>query len=160
MNSIHQFVLPAIDGGVITFADYLGKKILLVNTASECGFTPQYAQLQELYDHFHNKVVVVGVPSNDFGGQEPGTNSQIKEFCRVRFGVTFPLATKQIIRGSAQIPLYQWITHKEQNGVKDIFIQWNFHKVLLDEAGRVLDDFPPSISPFDEALLKKLDLML
>jgi glutathione peroxidase len=158
MNSIHQFSVPAIDGGTINFSDFKGKKILLVNTASECGFTPQYTQLQELHDNFKNKVAVVGVPANEFGAQEPGSNEQIKEFCSIRYGVTFPLTAKQVVKGDEQSELYQWLTQKEKNGVKDVNIRWNFHKIVLDENGVLINDFTSNISPFDEVLMKELGI--
>jgi glutathione peroxidase len=160
MNSIHQFIVPSIEGGIIDFSNYRGIKILIVNTASECGYTPQYAQLQELYNQFKDKLVVVGVPSNDFGGQEPGDNQQIKEFCTIRYGVTFPLTAKQVVKGQGQSSLYQWLTNKDKNGVKDIDIQWNFHKIVLDENGLLINDFAPHISPFDDDLISSLGIQL
>jgi len=157
-NSIHSFTTESIEGGTLNFADYKGKKILLVNTASECGFTPQYTQLQELHENFKDKVAVIGVPANEFGAQEPGSDAQIKEFCTVRYGVTFPLAKKQVVKGEGISPLYEWLTSKEKNGVKDINIRWNFHKIVLDENGVLVNDFAANVSPFDETLMKTLGL--
>lgn len=156
MNSIHAFTVEGIDGKEIRFADFRGKKILVVNVASECGLTPQYEQLQELFTEFQDKVVVVGFPSNDFGGQEPGTNEAIQSFCTIRFGVTFPLAAKVSIKGPDIHPIYLWLTDKARNGIKDSSVSWNFQKYLLDEDGRLIDVFPPTSSPFDEALLNHL----
>ena len=156
MSSIHQFVVEDVAGKDINFADFAGKKILVVNVASECGFTSQYAQLQELYNHFQDKLTVVGFPSNDFGGQEPGSNEAIATFCTARYGVTFPLAAKIRIKGDDPHPVYRWLTNKDQNGVKDSAVQWNFQKYLLDEEGHLIDTFPTNVSPTDEAILHHL----
>lgn len=156
VDSIHAFSVESIEGGNISFAGFRGKKILVVNVASECGYTPQYAQLQELYTAFQDKLVVVGFPCNDFGGQEPGGNAAIQQFCSARYGVTFPMAAKIQILGPGQHPVYQWLTRKAANGVSDSEVSWNFHKYLLDEDGRLLQAFPPSASPFDDALLNYL----
>lgn len=126
---------------------------MVVNVASECGFTPQYQQLQELYEEFHDKLTIVGFPSNDFGGQEPGTNEEIRAFCTRRYGVDFPLAAKITIKGSEKHPVYQWLTQKSKNGVADSQVQWNFYKYLLDENGHLVQSFPSSVSPLDEQIL-------
>ncbi len=160
MNTIHQFSVKSIEGNTLNFSDFKGKKILLVNTASECGLTPQYAQLQELYDNYKDQIVVVGVPANEFGAQEPGSDEQIKDFCSVRYDVTFPLAAKQIVVGDNQSELFQWLTQKEKNGVKDTEIKWNFHKFVLDENGTLINDFGSVASPLDENVLKALGINL
>ena len=160
MNTIHQFSVKSIEGSTLNFSDFKGKKILLVNTASACGLTPQYAQLQELYDNYKNQVVVVGIPANEFGAQEPGTNEEIKDFCSVRYGVSFPLAAKQVVVGEGQSELFQWLTQKEKNGVQDAEIKWNFHKFVLDENGVLLADFGSMTSPLDETILKTLGINL
>jgi len=129
---------------------------MVVNVASECGFTPQYQQLQELYQEFRDKLVIVGFPSNDFGGQEPGTNEAIRAFCTQRYGVDFPLAAKINIKGSPH-PIYQWLTQKTRNGVADSEVRWNFHKYLLDENGHLIQDLPSSVSPLDEPILDWLN---
>ncbi len=160
MNSpatIHGFRVEGIDGGVIDFADFQGKKILVVNVASACGFTPQYQQLQELYEAFPDKVTVVGFPTNAFGGQEPGSNAEIRAFCTQRYGVTFPLAAKIDIRTH---PLFRWLCQRELNGVLDCTPSWNFCKFVLDEGGRLTHFFPPEVSPLDEALLEALGISL
>lgn len=131
--------------------------ILVVNVASECGFTPQYQQLQELYSAYTDKLVVVGFPCNDFGEQERGDNASIKAFCEEQYGVRFPLAAKISIKGPAPHPLYQWLTSKENNGVMDSVVAWNFQKYLLDEKGRLVQYFPSSNSPFDDELLQWLN---
>lgn len=152
MKSIHDFKIKSIEGAEIDFADFKGKKILVVNVASECGYTPQYQQLQELYDNFKEKLVVVGMPCNDFGGQEPGSDSEIQSFCSVRYGVTFPLATKINILKNTH-PIYQFLTRKSENGLEDSEVRWNFQKYLLDENGFFVKILPPSVSPLDDEIL-------
>lgn len=156
MHSIHIFKVERIDGGVINFADFEGKKILVVNVASECGYTPQYQQLQELYEEFKDKMIIIGCPCNDFGAQEPGSNLEIHAFCKQKYGVNFPLTTKIPIAGPVSHPLYKWLTNKNQNGVMDSEVKWNFQKYLLDEKGRLLQHYAPSTSPFDDHLLNWL----
>jgi len=146
-ESIHQFKIKSIDGGVIDFSKFKGKKILVVNTASECGYTPQYEALQKLADTYKNKLVVVGFPANNFGGQEPGSDAEIKQFCKARFGVTFPLASKISVTGTDAAPIYKWLTQKKENGVLDATIKWNFNKFLLYENGEIIAYFPSSNKP-------------
>ena len=160
MNTIHQFSVKSIEGGTLSFSDFKGKKILLVNTASACGLTPQYEQLQELYNNFQDKVVVVGVPANEFGAQEPGSNDEIKKFCSVCYGVTFPLAAKQVVIGEEQSELFQWLTQKAKNGVMDVDIKWNFHKFVLDENGALVANFGSFTGPLDESVLNALEIKL
>jgi glutathione peroxidase len=147
MGSIHQFKVESVDGKTIDFADFAGKTILVVNVASECGYTQQYAQLQELHKNLGDRLAVVGFPCNDFGAQEPGSESEIRAFCTGRFGVTFPLAAKIQILGDNPHPLYRWLTQKSLNGVLDSVVSWNFQKYLLDPQGRLLAAFPPSADP-------------
>ena len=153
MDSIHQFKVEGIEQKVIDFATYKGKKLMIVNVASECGYTSQYQQLQELYEEYHDKLVIIGFPSNDFGGQEPGTNEEIKSFCTSRYQVSFPIAAKVKIRGAEAHPVYQWLTQKEQNGVMDSEVKWNFNKYLLDEDGHLIQYYPSSVNPVDERIL-------
>ncbi len=155
-KSIHQFKVASLDGGSIDFASFKGKKILVVNTASECGYTPQYKELQALYEKFKDKLVVVGFPANNFGGQEPGSNSEIKSFCELNYGVKFPMAAKISVSGHDMSPVYKWLTSKEQNGVLDAEIKWNFNKFLLDENGHMIEYFPSKITPMSEAITSKL----
>ncbi len=150
VSSIHQFNIEGLTGGNVNFADFKGKKILLVNVASECGFTPQYQQLQELYEHYHDKLVVVGIPCNDFGGQEPGSGEEIHSFCQKNYGVTFPITAKVDIKSETPHPIYQWLTQKDKNGVKNANVLWNFHKFLLDENGHLVDDYSSNKSPLDD----------
>lgn len=157
MNSIHQFRVDGLEGDLIDFAAYAGKKILVVNVASECGYTPQYQQLQELYEHFGDRLVVVGFPCNDFGAQEPGSAVEIRQFCQKRYGVTFPLAAKVSIKGADCAPVYRWLTSAAENGHSDSTVSWNFQKYLLDEDGRLKAVFPSSCDPFDPSLLRHLE---
>lgn len=154
MESIHQFKIEGIEGEEIDFARFKGKKIIVVNVASECGYTPQYQQLQELYQEFQDKLVIVGFPCNDFGGQEPGSNEQIREFCTRRYGVTFPLSAKVSVKGAAAHPVYQWLARQERNGSPGGEVRWNFHKYLLDENGQLVKHLPSSAGPFDDDILE------
>ena len=156
INSIHQFKVKSIDGGVIDFSKFKGKKILVVNVASKCGYTRQYAGLEKLYEAHKDKLVIVGFPANNFGSQEPGTDSEIVQFCKARFGVTFPMASKVSVKGDDVAPIYQWLTSKEKNGVLDATIGWNFNKFLLDENGKLLAYFPSKTEPDSDDLLKYL----
>lgn len=155
-ETVYSFKMPSIDGGEINFSDYKGKKILIVNTASECGYTPQYEGLEKLYEGHKEHLVVIGVPSNDFGQQEPGSNEEINKFCKSRFGVTFPLTAKTAVIGEKQDPLFRWLTTKTENGVLDAEVKWNFTKFLLDENGKLLASFPSKTDPMSEEILQYL----
>ena len=140
-TSIYQFKVPGLLGGIIDFSKFKGKKILVVNTASKCGNTPQYDDLEALYKKYKNKLVIVGFPANNFGGQEPGTNSQIAEFCKKNYGVTFPMAAKVSVKGNDMSPIYKYmVATAEKNGFTDP-IKWNFTKFLFDENGKFLTVF-------------------
>ena len=156
ITSIHQFSVKALDGSMINMADYKGKKLLIVNTASECGYTPQYKDLETLYEKYKDRLVIIGFPANDFGAQEPGTNAEIKSFCQKNYGVTFPMAEKITVKGDNTAPVYQWLTHKEQNGVLDAEIKWNFNKFLLDENGHMIAKFDSKVLPMSEEITGKL----
>ncbi|MEL6923111.1 MAG: glutathione peroxidase [Bacteroidota bacterium] len=156
MNSIHQFTIKGIEGTDIALSDFAGKKMMIVNVASECGYTPQYQQLQELYEAFNDKLVIIGCPSNDFGNQEPGSAADIQQFCQLRYGVSFPLAEKLKILGPEVHPVYRWLTQKAFNGVADSEVRWNFQKYLLDEQGRLVKTLPSAVSPLDEAIVSWL----
>ncbi len=147
VSSIHQFKVEALDGSIIDFSQFKGKKILVVNTASKCGYTPQYEFLQKLYSNYGDKLVIVGFPANNFGQQEPGNNIEIKEFCTKNYGVTFPMAAKVSVKGDDIAPIYKWLTSKELNGVMDAEIKWNFTKFLLDENGVLLAKFDSKVNP-------------
>lgn len=155
-TSIYDYKVESLDGGTIDFADFKGKKILIVNTASKCGFTPQYADLQKLYDENKDRLVVVGFPANNFMSQEPGTNAEIGEFCQKNYGVTFPMAAKVSVKGSDIAPIFQYLTDKNLNGVKDSKILWNFTKFLIDENGRLIDSFNSATKPTSDAIVKHL----
>ena len=155
-KSIHSFKVEALDGSTIDFSKFKGKKILVVNTASECGFTPQYADLEKLYETYINKLVIVGFPANNFGGQEPGANHEIATFCQKNYGVTFPMAAKISVKGGDIAPIYKFLTQKKENGVKDTEVKWNFTKILLDEKGHILDSFESKITPMSENITNYL----
>ena len=155
-GTLHQFKVPGLLEGEIDFADFAGKKVLIVNTASECGYTPQYAQLRELQDNFREVLVVIGVPCNDFGGQEPDDNKVIASFCERIYKCNFPMTTKLNIMPPNTHPLYQWLTKESLNGVQDAEVRWNFHKFLVDENGILITDFPTAMSPIDEAIINLL----
>ncbi|WP_312767829.1 glutathione peroxidase [Epilithonimonas sp.] len=155
-KSIHSFKVEALDGSTIDFSKFKGKKILVVNTASECGFTPQYADLEKLYEQYKNKLVVVGFPANNFGGQEPGANHEIATFCQRNYGVQFPMAAKISVKGDDIAPIYKFLTDKKENGVKNTKILWNFTKILLDENGKIIDSFVSTTNPMSESITKYL----
>lgn len=156
--TIYDFKVPALEGGdAINFARYKGKKILIVNTASKCGYTPQYTELQQLYDKYKEKLVIVGFPANNFGGQEPGTSADIQEVCRKNFGVTFPMAEKVSVKGEDIHPLFKYLTEEAKKmGVEDP-IKWNFTKFLVDEKGKLVAVFPSKVKPLSEDITKYLN---
>ncbi|MEZ7526411.1 glutathione peroxidase [Cloacibacterium normanense] len=153
-KSIHSFKVKALDGKTIDFSKFKGKKILIVNTASECGFTPQYEGLQKLYETYKDQLVIVGFPANNFGGQEPGSNEEIGAFCRKNYGVTFPMAAKVSVKGNDIAPIFKFLTDKKLNGVKSTTILWNFEKFLLNEKGELIDTFVSTTKPTSESITK------
>lgn len=154
MKTLHDFTIETLQGETFDLSTLKGKKVLVVNTASECGLTPQYAQLQELYEKFGGEnFEIVGFPSNDFAGQEPGSNDEIASFCQKNYGVTFPMMIKIKVKGDGQHPIYQWLTSKAQNGVGDYEVQWNFHKFLVDEDGKLVKDVSPQTAPIDPEII-------
>ncbi|MBD1385334.1 glutathione peroxidase [Mucilaginibacter rigui] len=154
-STVYTFKLKTIDGKDFSLAKYKGKKLLIVNTASKCGFTPQYAELQKLADQYKDKVVVVGFPANNFGGQEPGTNSEVKEFCQKNFGVTFPLSSKVSVKGDDIDPLFKYLT-SEPNPDFTGEIKWNFEKFLIDENGKLIHRYRSTTKPLSEDITKEL----
>lgn len=156
MKSIYDYRVEGLDGKEINFADFKGKKILIVNTASECGFTPQYADLETLSKDYKDKLVVIGFPANNFGGQEPGNNAEIGAFCQKNYGVSFPMAAKVSVKGDDTAPIFKYLTDKDLNGVKNTTILWNFTKFLLDENGKLIDSFISTTKPTDDAITKYL----
>lgn len=156
--SIYKFKVNALEGkGTINLSKYKGKKILIVNTASKCGYTPQYKELQELYDANKEKLVIIGFPANNFGGQEPGTSEDIQEVCRKNYGVTFPMAEKVSVKGDDIHPLFKYLTEEAKKmGVEDP-IKWNFTKFLVDEKGKLIAVFPSKVKPTSEEITKYLN---
>jgi len=155
-KSIYDFKVEALDGGTIDFSKFRGKKIMIVNTASECGFTPQYAELEALYKAQRGKLVIVGFPANNFGGQEPGSNAEIASFCQKNYGVTFPMAAKVSVKGSDMAPIFHWLTNKEHNGYKSSAVMWNFQKFLINERGQLVGVFSSMTKPSSGAIQKAL----
>ncbi len=155
-KTIYDYKVESLDGQEINFADFKGKKILVVNTASECGFTPQYADLEKLSKDYENNLVIVGFPANNFGGQEPGSNTEIGAFCEKNFGVTFPMAAKVSVKGDDTAPIFKFLTEKDLNGVKNTAILWNFTKFLIDENGHLIDTFISTTKPTSESITKYL----
>ncbi|WP_205501973.1 glutathione peroxidase [Rufibacter psychrotolerans] len=156
-TSIYNIPLRTIDGKETSLEKYKGKKLLIVNVASECGYTPQYADLEKLHKLHGDKVVVLGFPANDFGNQEKGSNEEIAQFCQKNFGVTFPLFQKASVVGAAQQPLYQWLTSKDSNGSNAQAPTWNFCKYLVSEDGKLLKFYPSKVSPLSEELLRDIN---
>ena len=155
-KSIYDYSFKTLDGKVIKLSQFKGKKIMIVNTASECGFTPQYEQLEAVYEKYKDKLVIIGFPANDFGAQEPGTNAEIKTFCSTKFKVSFPMSEKITVKGDAMDPIYKWLTSKAMNGVEDTEVMWNFNKYLIDENGKYIAYFPSKVKPDDEKIISKL----
>jgi|AGTN01.2.fsa_nt_gi Glutathione peroxidase len=153
-KTLYDFRVKDIDGNDFDLASLKGKKVLVVNVASKCGLTPQYEQLQTLYEKYKDdNFVILGFPANNFMGQEPGTNAEIKEFCSANYGVTFPMMDKISVSGDDQAPLYKWLTQKSENGKIDQEVTWNFQKYLIDENGRLVDVVMPRESPMDEKIV-------
>jgi len=155
-RSIYDFKVAGLDGDTIDFAQFKGKKILIVNTASKCGFTPQYEDLEKLYKTYKDKLVIVGFPANNFFSQEPGSNETISEFCKKNYGVSFPMAAKISVKGKNIAPIYKWLCDKEENGVMDAKISWNFNKFLLDETGKIIAHFKSAVKPMSEEIVSRL----
>ncbi len=149
-QSIYQFKVVDLYGEEFDFSTLKGKKIMVVNTASECGLTPQYEQLQKLYEEFKDKnFVIIGFPANNFGNQEPGSNEEIAAFCKANFGVSFPMMEKISVKGEDMAPIYQFLTKKRLNGVADSNVEWNFQKYLIDEDGKLAKVINPKTLPND-----------
>jgi glutathione peroxidase len=155
MKTLHDFTVKSIDGKEFKLSSLKGKKVMIVNTASECGLTPQYEALQELYTKYssHN-FIIIGFPANNFGSQEPGSNEQIALFCKKNYGVSFPMMSKISVAGKDIHALYQWLTQKTLNGVKDEVVTWNFQKFLIDEQGHWIKSYSPQTKPDDAEIIK------
>ena len=156
-KSIYDLKIEGIEGNEIDFGLFRGKKILLVNTASECGFTPQFEGLQKLSEKFKHKLIVVGMPSNDFGAQEPRSENELQNFCQRNYGVTFPLSKKIAVIGDHKHEIFQWLTTKEMNGWNDRDPNWNFCKYLVDEKGNLINFFSHKMDPMDPAIIAKIE---
>jgi glutathione peroxidase len=154
-ESIHQFVVTDIEGNKFDFSTLKGKKIMVVNTASRCGLTPQYEKLEELYTKYKSKnFIIVGFPANDFLMQEPGSNEDIAKFCKKNYGVSFPMMSKISVNGKKIHPVYKFLTKKSLNGLKDNKVEWNFQKYLLDEKGHLVRVISPSTAPDDASIVE------
>lgn len=155
-QSLYAIKINDLKGKPIDLSNFKGKKILFVNVASKCGFTPQYRELQQLHESYKDQLEVIGVPCNQFGGQEPGNANEINEFCEINYGVTFLVTEKIEIVGSQQHPLYQWLTNKRLNGNQNSTVKWNFQKYLIDEEGEFLDYFYSITKPTNNRITKYL----
>ncbi len=153
-KSIYQFEVQDLYGKPFDFSQLKGKKVMIVNTASECGLTPQYEELQKLYELFQDSdFEIIGFPANNFGGQEPGSDEEIAAFCEQNYGVSFPMMSKISVKGEDMHPIYQYLTQKSQNGVQDSEVQWNFQKYLLDEEGQLVKVIEPRTLPTDPEII-------
>jgi len=155
-HSVYDIKIDSLQGKPIDLGRLKGKKVLFVNVASKCGFTPQYRDLQALQDKYEESLVIIGVPCNQFGEQEPGSASDIQEFCKANYGVSFLMTEKIDVKGANQHPLYAWLTEKSLNGKQATTVKWNFQKYLIDENGNFLDYFYSITSPSSSRLLKYL----
>jgi glutathione peroxidase len=157
-TSIYDFKVPGLEGGEINFADFKGKKILIVNTASKCGYTPQYEELEALHKKYKDKLVIVGFPANNFGGQEPGSSTEIAEFCKRNYGVTFTMADKVSVTGEDIHPLFKYLTEEARKiNAEEPVIKWNFTKFLVDENGKLVKVFSSKVKPLSEDITKYLN---
>jgi glutathione peroxidase len=152
--SFYDFTVKSIDGTDFPLSQFKGKKVMVVNTASECGYTPQYETLERVYKKYKDKnFIIIGFPANNFNSQEPGTNKQIREFCTSKFGVTFPMMEKISVKGDDMHPLYKWLTSKALNGKMDSEVKWNFQKYLIDESGNLVDVIYSKEKPDSEKII-------
>jgi glutathione peroxidase len=157
-QSIYEFKVEDLSGNTFDFASLKGKKILIVNTASKCGYTPQYEQLEAVYNKYKNKnLVIIGFPANNFMWQEPGTNAEIASFCKSKYGVTFPMMAKISVKGKDMHPIYQFLTQKKLNGVLDSKVEWNFQKYLINEKGQLEQVYMSGIKPNDEKIINWIE---
>jgi glutathione peroxidase len=157
-ENIYQFKVSDLYGSEFDFSTLKGKKVMVVNTASECGLTPQYADLQKLYDKYKDQdFVIVGFPANNFGGQEPGSDAEIATFCKENYGVTFPMMSKISVKGGDKHQVYQFLTQKSKNGLQDSEVSWNFQKYLIDENGELAMVLEPKTLPTDEKIISWIE---
>ena len=151
-QSVHEFTITTIDGESKNLSDFKGKKMLFVNTASQCGFTPQYMELQEVHEKYGEELVIIGFPANNFGGQEPGSNDQIKSFCQKNYGVSFLLSEKVSVKGKNISPLFDWLNAQDNQSFKGD-IMWNFEKYLIDESGKLIKRYRSMTKPDSDKII-------
>jgi glutathione peroxidase len=156
-KSVYDYSIKTIDGKSVKLSQFKGKKILIVNTASKCGYTPQYEDLEKLHKQYGKKMVLIGFPAGNFGGQELATNTEIQDFCKKNFGITFPLTEKIDVKGKNQHPVYQWLCQKSNNNLGDYEVKWNFNKFLIDENGKLQSYFPSSVKPESEEMVAAIN---
>ena len=154
---IYDFKVPGLSGGTIDFAAFRGKKILIVNTASHCTYTPQYEQLEALYRKYKDRLMIVGFPSNNFFFEERGSSEEIASFCKENYGVSFPMAAKVSVKGRRQAPIYHWLTDEKYNHFKSVSVKWNFQKYLIDEKGKLVAVFYPNVKPDAPEIIKAIE---
>jgi len=152
-SGFYGFKVKTLDGGEFDFSTLKGKKVMIVNTASKCGFTPQYKELEEVYEQYKGDLVIIGFPANNFANQEPGSASEIRKFCTENYGVTFPMMAKISVKGDDMAPIYKWLTSKKENGVMDSEVKWNFQKYLIDENGKLVDVVYSKEKPDSEKII-------
>jgi glutathione peroxidase len=152
-TGIYSFKVKTLDGKDFDFASLKGKKVIIVNTASKCGFTPQYKDLEEVYEKYQDNLVIIGFPANNFLNQEPGSAAEIRKFCTENYDVTFPMMEKISVKGNDMAPIYKWLTSKSQNGVLDSSVKWNFQKYLIDENGKLIDVVYSSEKPTSDKVI-------
>ena len=151
-QSVHEFTINTIDGESKNLSDFKGKKMLFVNTASQCGFTPQYMELQELHEKHGDELIIIGFPANNFGGQEPGSNDQIKTFCQKNYGVSFMLSEKVSVKGKNIDPIFKWLNAQDNQSFKGD-IMWNFEKYLIDESGKLIKRYRSMTKPDSDKII-------
>jgi glutathione peroxidase len=152
-SGFYDFRVKTLEGNEFDFTSLKGKRVMIVNTASKCGFTPQYKELEEVYEQYKDRLVIIGFPANNFLSQEPGSAEEIRKFCTENYGVTFPIMEKISVKGKDMAPIYKWLTSKEMNGVMDSSVKWNFQKYLIDENGKLIDVIYSSEKPNSAKIL-------
>jgi glutathione peroxidase len=152
-SGFYDFKVKTLEGGTFDFSSLKGKKVMVVNTASKCGNTPQYKDLEALYVKYKDNLVIIGFPANNFASQEPGTATEIRKFCTENYGVTFPLMEKISVKGADMAPIYKWLTSKKENGVMDSEVKWNFQKYLIDENGKLVQVLDPKEQPTSDKVM-------
>ncbi len=160
VQSIYDIAIENLNGKTVSLKDFKGKKILFVNVASKCAFTPQYKSLQELHEKFKDQLIIIGVPCNQFGNQEKGSSQEIEEFCEINYGVSFLMLKKMNVRGDDAHPLYNWLTNSDLNGRKDSDVKWNFQKYLIDENGQLIDKFLTTTKVSSKRFQKHLKVVI